>query len=158
MHTLFRSLALVVAFGLAAPAFAAPPTADEMKLIVKDSKKDNKTLGKIVKKYGKAVDKDKDTADLDADVMELVKKELKELRQQGIPTNEPEPAPRHPSDPPVEEPEEGGNTFLEKLRDQLVEVRDAKNPKPRLKALQALQPMFETRLEKQEKRYEKIKG
>lgn len=160
MRTMFRSLVLALGLALAAPTVseAASPAAKEQKLVVKDAKKDLKNLDKIIKGYSKAVDKGKDTAKVDEMASEMLKLELRELRRMGVQINVPDEKPRHPRDTrPPPPKEESDNPWLEKFRDQLLAVREAKNPKPRLKQLQELRPMFATRLERAERRYEKLK-
>lgn len=157
MRTFVHAMILAAGLSLVAPTptFAASPEAKEQKGKVKDSKGDLKELDKVIKKYGKAVDKGKETGELDETVMTIVKRELKELRQMGIKTNAEEPEPTTDGIHTLA-PEPSEHPWLEKFRDQLVAVRDAKNPKPRLKQLNELRGFFATRLERQEKKLDKM--
>jgi len=129
MRTLTRSLVLGASLALFAGsvAVAASPAKTEWKEI----KKDSKTIAKLTKKFEKAIPKGK-TDKYVEDIRTFAKGELVEFRAKGVKTKDPKPT--HPSEGPSQAPP-SNTPYLDKIADNLKDMRDSKNPQKRLAAM-----------------------
>lgn len=149
MRTLRFALALVA--GLATASVAVMPVEAEaaskteikgQKSTVKAAKKDLKTFQKLRAKWEKATSKGKDTSAIEADIRAAVKRHLGMLRKNGIPSK------------PSENPE----TWGERFRNALVAVRDAKREKRMRNQMKLVEGFLAKRVERQEKKLDKMGG
>lgn len=120
------ALALAALPLLATEAHAMDAELKAEKLEVKEAKKYDKEVEKLVGKWQKAAEKDQaeKMAKVDADLLQITRDELARLRELGVKTRAPAPVAPNPDFPdkiPVVAPE---HPKMEALRDRLVELRD----------------------------------
>lgn len=156
-----RSLFVLVGLTLANTAWAEPSEAklDAWKEEANSAKDIHKDVSKLVKKWHKATDKDKDTAELDKEINFFVKQDLAWLRDHGIPTKEPVELPKHPLHGQAEETplDEDEKPKMEHLRDLLVELKDDGKDKAIGKKLDEYVSILGDRYERKQKRYDELK-
>jgi hypothetical protein len=159
MRTLFIALGLTIS----GTALAAPLDAklEAWKAEAKSAKDAHKDVSKLVKKWHKAADKDKDTAELDKELHFFVKQDLAWLRDHGVPTKEPVELPKHPLHATAEETplDQDETPKMEHLRDLLVEIKDAPPGKDKAvgKKLDEYVSILEDRYERKQKKYDDLK-
>ena len=158
-----RSMLLLVMCGLAMPqaiepAFAAPPTKEEINLIkdTVDYHKDRyQAVEKLAGQLAKEIEKEKDTTETNQALRAYYKEELERLREKGIPTVDDEPLPQHPqhADAYEEIPEEERAKLIA-LRDLVVELKGmdpTERPKPYQGKLAEFVATLKDRYERKEK-------
>jgi hypothetical protein len=170
MLTALVLMAIAVPFGTV-DAHAASPDLKAQKQEVKAAKKYSKQLDKQVRRWekGAAKSNDKKMAKADAELDRIVRDELARLRELGVKTNPAEPAPMNPAYPDKVIVTAVENPKMERLRDDLVELRDLQprfdkgNAKPKdfnrkSQLLGTLQDSVEDRWERKDRRYREAKG
>lgn len=165
---MLRKAILALALTIAAPSFLvtdayAGYTKEELNL-EKDEAKYNKavakSVGKLVKKWHKATDKDKPTKDIEKELKQYFANELQDLKDKGVTLKEePEKATRDPRYPgravPADDEEKGK---LEKIRDMVQDLKggDLKDKKMG-KKLDDYVELLEKRADRSMERYKKHK-
>ena len=165
---MFRHITLALALALATPTFFATDayagfTKEELNLEkdeAKYHKSVSKSVGKLVKKWHKATDKDKPTKEIEQELKQYFKNELMDLKDKGVSLkDEPEKVVRDPRNPgkalPADDEEKGK---LEKLRDMVQDLKggDLKD-KAMGKKLDSYVEMLEKRADRSLERYKKHK-
>ena len=157
---MLRSLALALALVLATSAHA--DTKEDLalqKAEVKYAKSVSKSVGKLVKKWQKANDKGKETAEYEKELKPYYRNELSWLREMGIVTVEEEPPLQHPAHPEKVLPLPPSETpKMEALRDLVVELKKGDlKPKTQSKKLDEYVQKLESRYERKNVAYKEAK-
>lgn len=135
---MLKHLAATALLALALPlvtadAHAADPEVKEARQEMKEAKRYHKDVDRLVRKWEKAADKEKDEklARYDAELHDLYRDELTRLRDLGVPTRKPEPKPINPDFPEKVKPIPVVHPKMESLRDDLVALRDLDGSGPK---------------------------
>jgi hypothetical protein len=144
-------LAFLAVFATSSMVVAVPAEAASKEEIknakahVKDVSKQLKTFRKLKKKWNKATDKGKDTSSIEADIHAIVKSELNDLRRQGVSSK-------------ADRSEEGTDQWVERYRNTLVAVKNAKAEGRWKNQMDELEKMIETRAMRAEKYLARMEG
>ncbi len=145
---------LVVMFAALSTAPALVPTdawaatkteIKAQKQTLKTVKKDLKTFQKLRKKWEKGVAKGKDVSKVDAEIESFVTVQLNALRRRGVSSK-------------ASKSKEGTDTWVERFRNALVAVRNAKSEGRQRNQMAKVEEFLQKRVERAERKLDKLKG